>query len=124
MNRMILGGVAIATAGFAAGLAVAQAMPQTGRTPQFENADVKVWRSVIAPNSPLPLHRHEHPRVLVALTGGTMAIVEQDGSRDVQKWETGNAYWLPANKPGTLHQDVNIGDKPIVVVVAELKGVS
>jgi quercetin dioxygenase-like cupin family protein len=121
---MILGGVAIALTGFAAGLAVAQAVPQTGRTPQFENADVKVWRSVIAPNSPLPLHRHEHPRVLVALTGGTMAIVEEDGTEDVQVWESGNAYWLPANKPGSLHQDVNVGDKPIVVVVAELKGVS
>jgi len=30
----------------------------TERLPQFENSDVKVWKSTIAPNAPLPLHRH------------------------------------------------------------------
>ena len=117
-------GVGIAIGAFGAGLAVAQGIAATGRTPQFENTDVKVWKSVIAPNSPLPLHRHEHPRVLIALTGGTMNILDEDGTSDVQPWETGKAYWLPANKPGTRHQDVNTGTAPIEVIVVELKGVS
>ena len=30
----------------------------THRIPQFENSHVKVWKSTIAPNAPLPLHRH------------------------------------------------------------------
>lgn len=124
MSRIAIIGVAIAVASFGAGLAVAQGAAATGRTPQFENTDVKVWKSVIAPNSPLPLHRHEHPRVLIALKGGTMNILEEDGSSDVQPWESGKAYWLPANKPGTRHQDVNTGTAPIEVIVVELKGVS
>jgi len=93
----------------------------TGRIPQFENDEVKVWKSVVAPGSPLPLHRHEHPRVLIALVGGTMKIVEQGGVSDTHEWQSGKSYWLPANPPGTLHTDVNTGDKPIEVMVVELK---
>lgn len=97
---------------------------QTARTPQFENDEVRVWKSVIAPNSPLPPHRHEHPRVIVAISGGTMKIVEQDGTSTTHAWETGKSYWLPSNPPGTLHSDVNTGDKPIEVMVVELKKAS
>jgi quercetin dioxygenase-like cupin family protein len=92
-----------------------------GREPLFENAEVKVWKSLVLPNNPLPLHRHEHPRVIVALNGGTMKVLEESGSSETHQWETGKAYWLPANPPGTRHQDVNMGDKPIEVVVVELQ---
>jgi hypothetical protein len=93
----------------------------TQRFPQFENDDVKVWRSVVLPNSPLALHRHDHPRVIIALKGGTMNIVTQNGPTESNVWETGKAYWLPANPPNTLHQDVNVGTTPIEVMVVELK---
>lgn len=106
---------------FGAGLAVAETTMQTGRETQFQNADVKVWKSVVLPHSPLPLHRHEHPRVIIALTGGTMQIVEDSGSSETHDWQTGKAYWLPSNAPGTRHQDVNVGDKPIEVMVVELQ---
>jgi beta-alanine degradation protein BauB len=98
-----------------------QSAVQTQRIPQFENDEVKVWKSVILPNAPLTLHRHEHPRVLIALQGGAMKIVEQNGPTEQHVWETGKAYWLPANPPNTLHADVNAGDKPIEVMVVELK---
>jgi beta-alanine degradation protein BauB len=99
----------------------AQQSTQTQRIPQFENDDVKVWKSVILPDAPLAMHRHEHPRVIVAMTGGTMKIVQQNGPIESHVWETGKAYWLPANPPNTVHSDVNAGDKPIEVVVVELK---
>ena len=93
--------------------------PETQRTPQFENAHVKVWKSLILPNQPLPPHRHDHGRVIVALQGGTMKIAEVSGASETRVWETGKAYWLPANPPGTMHSDVNVGDKPIEVMVVE-----
>jgi hypothetical protein len=98
-----------------------QNAPQTQRYPQFENEDVNVWKSVIVPNAPLTLHRHDHPRVIIALSGGTMNIVEQNGHTERHVWETGKAYWLPANPPNTMHADVNAGDKSIEVIVVELK---
>lgn len=73
------------------------------------------------PNTPLAMHRHEHGRVIIALSGGTMKIVELNGSSETHNWETGKAYWLPANSPGEMHSDVNAGDKPIEVMVVELK---
>lgn len=93
----------------------------TERILQFENDQVKVWRSVIAANASLAMHRHEHPRVIVALSGGTMIIAEDNGKSESHVWETGKAYWLPANAPNSVHADINRGDKPIEVMVVELK---
>lgn len=93
----------------------------TQRYPQFENDEVKVWRSVVYPNTPLSMHRHDHPRVIIALKGGDMKIVESSGKSEDHPWETGHAYWLPANPPNTQHADVNSGKDPIEVMVVELE---
>lgn len=98
-----------------------QERDQTQRFPQFENEDVKVWRSVILPNQPLTMHRHDHPRVIVALKGGTVEIVDDGGARERHVWETGKAYWLPANPPNSRHADLNAGDQPVEVIVVELE---
>jgi beta-alanine degradation protein BauB len=111
----------IVFAGAFSALRSQQAGTQTQRIPQFENENVKVWKSVVLPNAPLTMHRHDHGRVIIALQGGTMNIVEQDGSSERHVWETGKAYWLPANAPNTMHADVNAGAKPIEVMVVELK---
>jgi beta-alanine degradation protein BauB len=118
--KLFLLGMLFASAIFVTAHAAQQAA-QTQRIPIFENDDVKVWKSVIYPNAPLAMHRHEHPRVLVALAGGKMNIVEQNGPTESHDWQTGSAYWLPASPPNTMHSDVNAGDKPIEVVVVELK---
>jgi len=100
---------------------VANKPAQTQRTPQFENEDVKVWKTVVLPNQPLAMHHHDHPRVIIALTGGTMNIVDPSGTTETHVWETGKAYWLPAMAPNTLHSDINAGDKPMEVMVVELE---
>ena len=93
----------------------------TGRVPQFENATVKVWRTVVAPGSPTAMHRHDHPRIVVALTDGRMAFVGSDGKREEARWEAGKAYWLPAMPPGAMHSDVNAGEEALAVMVVELE---
>jgi hypothetical protein len=98
-----------------------QSAAGTQRIVQFENDDVKVWKSIVVPHAPLTMHRHEHGRVIIAIKGGTMKIVEQSGASEAHVWESGKAYWLPANAPGTMHADVNAGDQPIEVMVVELK---
>ncbi len=95
----------------------------TGRTPQFENEHVEVWKSVIVPNQPLSMHRHDNPRAIIALKGGTLRVVNEAGESHQLIWETGSAYWLEADPPGELHGDVNEGAEPIEVIVVQLKGV-
>ena len=98
-----------------------QSGTQTQRVPQFENENVKVWKSVILPHQPLTMHRHDHPRVIVALKGGVVDIVDESGTRERHVWETGKAYWLPANPANMRHADVNTGDQEVEVIVVELK---
>jgi heme/copper-type cytochrome/quinol oxidase subunit 1 len=98
-----------------------QTETQTQRIQLLQNDEVKVWRSLVLPNAPLAMHRHDHGRVIIPLQGGTMNIVDQSGAKEAHVWEAGKAYWLPANPPNTMHVDVNAGDKPIEVVVVELQ---
>jgi hypothetical protein len=100
---------------------VEQKVQTTQRTPQFENEEVRVWKTTVLPYQPLAMHHHDHPRVIIALTGGTMNIVDPAGHVEPHVWETGKAYWLPAMPPNTLHSDVNAGDKPMEVMVVELE---
>jgi beta-alanine degradation protein BauB len=100
---------------------VEKKIQQTERFPQFENEDVKVWKTIVMPHQPLAMHHHDHPRVIVALTGGTMNIVDPSGAVEPHVWETGKAYWLPAMPPNAMHSDVNAGDKPMEVMVVELQ---
>ena len=103
------------------GTLTSQQASQPQRIPQFENDDVKVWRTTVMPNAPLAMHTHEHPRVIVALSGGTMKIVNEDGTSEVHQWDTGKAYWLSLEEGKKRHADANQGDKPIEVMVVEIK---
>jgi hypothetical protein len=107
-----------------AGMMWAQQQQQTGsrREPQFENEHMRVWKSIILPNQPLAQHRHEHGRVLIALTDGQLIVVDQNNKPvHTYNWERGKAYWLDADPPGQTHADVNRTDRTIEVIVAELK---
>ncbi len=115
---VLAGGIAL---GVAATLGAQTATGGTRREPQFENAQVKVWKSIIMPKQPLSMHRHEHARALIALKGGAVDIVQKSGESEHVVWESGKAYWLTADKPGTTHADVNNGTEPIEVIVVELQ---
>jgi hypothetical protein len=75
-----------------------QQSTQTQRIPLFENDDVRVWKSVIFPDAPLAMHRHEHPRVIVAMTGGTMKIVEQNGPAESHVWKPAKLTGSPQTR--------------------------
>lgn len=93
----------------------------THRVFQFENDQVRVWKTVIMPHQPLKLHRHDCSRVVVGLKGGTLTKIEETGEVSPLIFETGKAYWLTEDPPGTLHGDINESDEPIEVMVIELK---
>jgi len=120
MKRGFLFAIAMVT--LVASAFVAGQQSATRRIPEFDNDHVRVWKSLIAPRQPLTMHRHDQPRVLVALKGGTVKIVQESGESKTSTWEPGRAYWLPADPPGHRHADVNEGNETIEVIVVELKG--
>ncbi len=122
MKFNVMAGMTVIGAVFAAGVAVGQQSGASRREPQFENSELKVWKSVIMPNQPLALHRHDHGRAAVVLKGGSLDVVDGKGAtQQTYKWETGKAYWLDADLAGTQHGDMNRGKEPIEVVIVELK---
>jgi hypothetical protein len=122
-SQLVMGGVLAAV--FAAGVGVGALQQQTSgtrREPQFENSNVRVWKSIIMPNQPLALHRHDFGRTIVALKGGTLDVVDKDGKTLQQmKWETGKAYWLDADPANQQHGDLNRTKEPIEVIVVEMR---
>src|SRR5688500_7303850 len=116
-------GVALAAAFSTGAVAGAyQQQAQTRREPQFENDHVRVWKSIILPNQPLALHRHDHGRTIVALKGGTLDVVDGQGRTiKTMTWEAGKASWLDVDPPGGQNGNLNRGRDPIEVIVVELR---
>ncbi|ETO92392.1 hypothetical protein [Legionella oakridgensis] len=92
------------------------------RIPQFANNEVTVWKTVIYPASKqrLPMHRHEHDRVLIALTNGLLKITNNQGKTHYLKLKKDNAYYLKKDPANELHIDENMTNHLIKVMVVEL----
>jgi hypothetical protein len=91
------------------------------RFPQFDNERATAWKSVIPARSQSTMHRHDHFRALIALTGGELKTVTPDGQTTVTPLEKGKAYWFAPMPAGAMHKDVNDTDQTIEVVVVEVK---
>ncbi len=122
MSKTKLLMVVLATAIVSSGVTFAIQEQRSRREPQFENEHVKVWKSIILPNQPLRLHRHENGRALIALTDGSLKVINEENEQvDTYEWKAGNAYWLDKDPPGILHGDLNEGPGTMEVIVVELK---
>ena len=118
---VLLIGLALGALGGVALVGGQEPEQRSRRIPQFENEHLRVWKTIIMPDQPLSMHRHENGRAIVALKGGTLHVVYEDGREKPMEWESGSAYWLDRDPPGELHGDVNKGDEPIEVIVVELQ---
>ncbi len=94
---------------------------KTYRELQFENEHVSVWKTVIAPDQPLDIHRHNAPRVIVGLKGGGLKRIAQDKASSTLHFETHKAYWIAADDPNGAHGNINTSNEPIEIMVIEMK---
>jgi hypothetical protein len=76
-----------------------QTQTQTQRTQLIQNDEVKVWRSLVLPNSPLTMHRHDHGRVIIPLQGGTMNIVDQAAPKKATSGRQAKRTGSPPTRP-------------------------
>lgn len=95
----------------------------TKRINQLSNDKVNVWESVIYPNKneALPMHRHDNPRVLVALTDGVLKVTSDKGQSHLLTLKKDKSYYLPPDPQGEMHTDENITRRPIRLILIELK---
>jgi len=88
---------------------------------QFENDDVKVWKTRIMPNDSLPMHTHDDKRILVALTDVQLKVVNDKGESKTYNWAKGTAHFLDVAESSDLYVDMNETDHPTEVMVISLK---
>lgn len=91
------------------------------RNPQFENDRVRVWKSTITVDQDVQMHRHNTPKIIVALKGGLLHRIEQTGAVSDMVFDTGKAYWLDADPPNELHADINPSHESVELMVIEFK---
>lgn len=66
------------------------------------------------------MHRHDHDRVVVALTDGLLKIKNNKGGVHYFKLKKDTAYFFTKNPVDELHTDENMSQHPIKVMVIEL----
>ncbi len=93
----------------------------THREKQCDNDEIIVWKTFIAPHQTLPMHRHDHRRVVVALTDLDLTIKTNHGTSQQFVMKRGTARILPPNRPKELHCDINNSDHLMEAMVIEFK---
>jgi quercetin dioxygenase-like cupin family protein len=79
--------------------------------PEHGLKNLEVWGQVIAPGSGTPVHRHACEEAIVVLEGsGTLTVSGQD-----TRFGPNSTLVIPAD---AVHQIVNSGDTPMVIVAA------
>jgi quercetin dioxygenase-like cupin family protein len=83
----------------------------------FENAQVRVLRIYYGPYEKSVMHSHPDG-VAVFLMGQRAKFTFPDGKSEERSWKPGDARWTPAE----THLPENPGEKPLQLVLVELKG--
>ena len=96
-------------------------MPELGPVGQrilLENEYVRVWQVSLAPGQSQQLHRHDHPYLVVAVSGAMNMVETLDGQRIDAPEPTGSVVFRDG---GATHTLTNIGETPYVARLVELK---
>jgi len=101
----------------------AQAEPacQTFRHQFIDREDVKVWSTTICPQNKLPLHTHRNPRIVIPQGSGILKVVYESGKEEQIVLTKDVPIYLSVAQGIHPHQDINIGEKSLHVIVIELK---
>ncbi|TCB97450.1 cupin [Micromonospora zingiberis] len=84
----------------------------------FENDRVRVWHIRLEPGEQQPLHRHDHPYLVVAVHGAKNVIQTVDGIKIDADEPTGGVVY---RDPGAVHMLTNVGDTTYLARLVELK---
>ncbi len=97
--------------------------PATTRHQLLSNDKTKVWEAVIYPgkHQELSMHRHDYPRVLIALNDGMLKITNDKGESRLLKLNQGKAYFFPRDTANELHTDENLSQHAMKMFVVELR---
>ncbi len=83
---------------------------------EFENEQVRVLRTHVAPQESIPMH--EHPaNIVIWLTDSRNKVTLADGTTQERQSKAGAVSY----RPGEKHAVQNVSDKDYEVIIVELK---
>lgn len=94
---------------------------ETHRQVFIENAQTKVWQTTLCPHELLAYHNHQFPRVLIPQTDGVLQVKYRSGKKVILKLQQQIPIFLDFAQGKELHQDINLGEEAVKVLVIELK---
>jgi hypothetical protein len=89
--------------------------------PLFENDQICVAHAKIQSNEEIGLHRDAYPQIIIALKGGTITRLEEDGRITDVQFPTGVAVARNPDPENQLHRSVNKSSQPIELMIFQLK---
>lgn len=94
---------------------------KTARHQFFEKKEAKVWSTTIYPGKRLAFHTHQTARILIPQESGTLEVLYKNGKKEIVKLVKNTPSYLPVSEGIKPHQDINIGKRPLHLIVISLK---
>lgn len=91
---------------------------------KFENPFMCISQVKILPKEEIGLHYDVYPQYVVALQGGILTRIEADGSTTEIEFPTNESVFRPAESSDKMHRTVNKTDKPIELMIVQIKATS
>ncbi len=88
---------------------------------QFENNQICVSKVKVLPHEKIDEHRDNYSQMIIALKGGTITRIEQDGRLIDVEFPTGGTVFRKADPEGEVHQAVNNSSEAVELIVIQLK---
>ncbi|QVL56241.1 MAG: hypothetical protein KFB95_03315 [Simkaniaceae bacterium] len=88
---------------------------------QFENDQICVSKVKVLPHEKIDEHRDDYSQMIIALKGGTITRIEQDGRLIDVDFPTGATVFRKADPEGELHRAVNNSSETVELIVIQFK---
>ncbi len=85
----------------------------------FENEQVRIFKWKLMPMEKIGQHRDDYPQVVIAMQGGTINRIGEDGSLTEVILPAGKAVYQEADLE--LHDGINASNTAIEAIMIELK---
>ena len=95
--------------------------PDVGTRLLFENDRVRVWDLQLAPGESTGLHRHTEDFLYVVIGDGALQTGFADGRRDAPRAMRDGEVRYRHVADESVHEAINVGDRPWRNIVVELK---
>jgi quercetin dioxygenase-like cupin family protein len=83
-----------------------------------ENPSARVYKWTLAPGGATPMHTHERPYLIVAVTGFPLKMTGPDGQSSTHEVKAGDFHWVSKK---VAHSLANAGEESSQIVEIELK---